>query len=479
MNDRDITVTLLHTNDIHSHFDAASRIAAYVADVRRSVGAERLLLLDCGDFLDRVSLETEGTQGFVNRELLEQIGYDAVLIGNNEGLTYTSEQLDALYDNFGIPVVCANMIRQLTGQPPSWMIPTWTTEKSGLRIGVIGLTAVFNDYYRLLGWEALEPISIAQARVDELRPNVDVLIVLSHLGLKFDERLAAQVDGIDVILGGHTHHLIEKPIEIDGTTICAAGKFGQYIGHLEITWHHGADKISVAGGCLPTDEFARSPDADRIVAEYCAEARERMNRPIADLSEPLALRPHEESPLATLLASAVRRATGTQIGLVNAGQLLEGLPAGIVTELMIHSLCPSPINPCAIKISGKQIVRALEESLMPEFYELEIRGFGFRGKVLGTLCVDGIEWLIDETQLPYHRVAQVIVDGEPLQADRIYDVGTLDMFTFGVGYVGLKEGTDVRYFLPEFIRDTLASALNDERLVLDCGRPRRRQVRRV
>ncbi|WP_027085448.1 bifunctional metallophosphatase/5'-nucleotidase [Cohnella panacarvi] len=479
MNGRDVTLTLIHTNDIHSHFDAASRIASYVEEVRRSVGEDNVLLLDCGDFLDRVSVETEGSGGAANVALLERFGYDAVLIGNNEGLSYTIEELDSLFADCTVPVVCANMIRENSGEPPSWMLPSWTTVKSGMRIGVIGLTAAFEVYYRLLGWEALEPISVARTYVSRIRPNVDVVIVLSHLGLKYDEQLAAQVEGIDLILGGHTHHLLASPLTIGNTTISAAGKFGQHVGRLELTLAEGGNRVRIAGECLPTDEMRRDAGVDRLIADYRAEANATLSRPVANLTDPLPLQPYEESPLATLLASSVRRVTGAEIGLVNAGQLLAGLPAGEVTELTLHELCPSPINPCAIKLSGRQLIYALEESLLPEYYELEFRGFGFRGKVLGTLCTDGLELLIDETKPAYNRIVEARIGGEPLQADRQYDVGTLDMFTFGVGYVGLKEGADVRYLLPNYIRHTLAAALNDESMIRDCFRPRRSYRQRL
>jgi len=473
MNGRDVTLTLIHTNDIHSHFDAASRIATYVDEVRRNVGEDNVLLLDCGDFLDRFSVETEGSGGAANVALLERFGYDAVLIGNNEGLSYTIEELDSLYADCAIPVVCANMIRLGSGEPPSWMTPTWTTVKSGMRIGIVGLTAAFEVYYRLLGWEALEPISVARSLVNTLRPNVDVVIVLSHLGLKYDKQLAEEVEGIDLILGGHTHHLLASPLTIGSATLSAAGKFGQYVGHLEIRLEAGDDRVRITGGCLPTDELQRDADIDRLIADYRGKALAAMNRPVARLTDPLPLHPYEESPFATLLASAVRRVTGTEIGLVNAGQLLGALPAGEVTELKLHELCPSPINPCAIKLSGRQLIHSLEESLLPEYYELEFRGFGFRGNVLGTLCTDGLELVIDETKPAYHRIVEARVEGEPLQSDRIYDVGTLDMFTFGVGYVGLKEGTEARYLLPDYIRHTLADALNDESMIRDSFRPRR------
>jgi 5'-nucleotidase len=135
-------------------------------------------------------------------------------------------------------------------------------------------------------------------------------------------------------------------------------------------------------------------------------------------------------------------------------------------------LCPSPINPCSMRLTGRELLRTMEESLDPEYYQLEIRGFGFRGHVLGTLCYDGLQAEVDLSQPAGSRITRVRINREPFEADREYIVGTLDMFTFGVGHVGLKEGRDVRYFLPEFIRDLLADALNDPAMIEQTTFPR-------
>jgi 5'-nucleotidase len=202
-----------------------------------------------------------------------------------------------------------------------------------------------------------------------------------------------------------------------------------------------------------------------------------MSRVAAVLDSPLDWAPDRESPIGVLLAAAVRKHTGAEIGLVNAGQLLSGLPAGAVTEETIHAICPSPINSCHMRLTGRELLRTMEESLLPEFYELEIRGFGFRGHLLGTLCYDGLDAVADLSLPPYRRITEVRVNGEPLRPDREYIVGTLDMFTFGVGHVGLKEGRNVQYFLPNFIRDLLSEALNDEVLLLQTQYPRMRLAR--
>lgn len=81
-------LTILHTNDIHSHFETMSPIAAGIAGLRAAAGEEAVLLVDIGDHMDRAAVETEGTMGQANIDILNLTGYDAVTIGNNEGLTF-------------------------------------------------------------------------------------------------------------------------------------------------------------------------------------------------------------------------------------------------------------------------------------------------------------------------------------------------------------------------------------------------------
>ncbi|MBB6733505.1 bifunctional metallophosphatase/5'-nucleotidase [Cohnella zeiphila] len=472
------TLTLLHTNDIHSHFEEAARIAWYFRQMRKETPADRLLAIECGDFLDRVRIETEGTHGMANRAMLEMLAYDAVTLGNNEGLTFTKEQLDALYEGAPFQVVCANLTDSASGERPCWMKPTTVIEKAGWRIGLIGLTAPFGDFYELLGWTAADPFEEAARLVPALRKEADVVIAISHLGLRSDQRLAEEIEGIDIILGAHTHHLLEVPLRIGRTTVCAAGKFGRHLGLLKLTRRDGGG-LSVEGGCLPTDGMAADGAFEVLVAESRERADKAMGGTIAVLEEALETALEIESPLGNLLASGVRHAAGAEIGLVNSGQLLGGLPAGPVTARDIHAICPSPINPCEMRLTGATLKRALEESLLPEFIGLEFQGFGFRGKALGTLCVDGVEWSFDESKPPLERTVDILVNGAPLEESREYRVGTLDMFTFGVGYLGLKEGVVERYLLPEFIRDVLAASLNDPARVADCRRMRRRTANRL
>jgi 5'-nucleotidase len=113
----------------------------------------------------------------------------------------------------------------------------------------------------------------------------------------------------------------------------------------------------------------------------------------------------------------------------------------------------------------------LEESLLLKFQEKAIHGFGFRGKLLGTLCTDGLEVEYDLEAEEYHRIKRIWVKGDLLRPDHTYLVGTIDMFTFGIGYLSLKEGKEIEFSLPEFLRDLLVKELeNPLALVTSRGR---------
>ncbi len=454
-------VLLLHTNDVHSRLEQAARIATYIESERLALGNDdRLLLLDVGDHMDRMRIETEGSDGIVNIRLMNDAGYDAVTLGNNEGLTCTDSMLERAYGQEArFSVLCANMVRTDTGSRPSWLQPDKIIVKGGLRFGIIGVTAAFADFYSNLGWEASDPIAAVAQRAALLRPNADVVVVLSHLGLQLDKRMAEEVGDIDLILGGHTHHLLEEPLVLNGTSICAAGKFGEYVGRVEIGWDETSAMPIVHAACVPMAAFPEQEEASSVIGSFRVAAMSRLSRIVAHLAVPLPLSTERESALANLLAAGIRRHTDAEIGLVNAGQLLAGLPAGAVTEAALHALCPSPINPCRMMLSGGSIRQALEESLLQEWIDKAIRGYGFRGLVLGTLAVDGLEIHYEPEAPAYRKLRSVVVNGNPLEDEREYVVGTIDMFTFGVGYESIKLGSDIRYYLPEFIRDVLASEL--------------------
>lgn len=448
-------ITIYHSNDIHSRLENCAKIATIINDGRDQYGEDAVIAVDIGDHMDRARMETEGTDGAIHRAILNATRYDVVTLGNNEGLTFTAEQLDAIYSGSNsFQVTCCN-IHDSKKQDPTWLLPHYIMEKNGIRIGFIAATANFQHFYAGMGWHTEEPLGAISDQVAQIAHQVDVVILLSHLGIKIDELIAEKCIGIDVILGAHTHHLLDPPVLIQNSLVCAAGKFGTYVGKVHIVLDSITGRLTARGECIPTAAYEEDANVMDIITSYGSKAKEALQRPITVLDKPLQANIDRESPLNNLLASGLRKWCGAEIGLVNSGQLLAGLPLGEVTAGEIHSICPSPINPCRLMIQGKDIKEALEQSLLETYIYLPIVGFGFRGEKLGNLAVDGLEIVVERTNPPMEKITSILVNGSPIDLDQYYRVGTIDMFTFRVGYKSLANYQDATYYLPEFIRHVI------------------------
>lgn len=132
--------------------------------------------------MDRSHPLTEATDGQINTTLLNQIGYDGVTIGNNEGIGNSHAQLEHLYDHANFPVLLANLYEQSTNTLAKFAQPyRIITTDQGTRIAVVGLTAPFFLTYRPNGWD---PVTISEEMpqlLAQIEGQYDVLVLLSHL----------------------------------------------------------------------------------------------------------------------------------------------------------------------------------------------------------------------------------------------------------------------------------------------------------
>lgn len=246
------SITILHTNDIHSHIEAESGNRGGVAglektvkQIRDSVGAENTLLLDCGDF-SQGSLYYNIFKGKFETDVMNILGYDAAIIGNHE-FDFGIENLAAIIKNAKFPFLCANY--DLTQTPCKDLVePYKIIEKGGHRIGLFGLSPnpaglVLKENYK--GVVFRSPIETAQNCANALQEaGCDMVICLSHLGWRTngeynDSILAMQTNGIDIILGGHSHNYFESPITYKNNkghdvVLNQTGKYGRHIGVINV-----------------------------------------------------------------------------------------------------------------------------------------------------------------------------------------------------------------------------------------------------
>src|SRR5699024_5495697 len=135
------SIYLYFTNDLHSDFEQWPRTAGYLKRMknRRQARTDTCYLVDVGDHMDRVHPISEAFMGKANVKLMNEIGYDVVTIGNNEGITISHEDLYELYDEAEFDVVVSNL-KHIEGNPPSWLLESKVMESSsGVRIGFLGL----------------------------------------------------------------------------------------------------------------------------------------------------------------------------------------------------------------------------------------------------------------------------------------------------------------------------------------------------
>lgn len=434
------TITIFHYNDLHSKFDQWPRFVTFLNEHR----SENTLVFDLGDHADRTNPATEVTHGQVNVRLLDRVSPTAVTIGNNEGITFPHEWLASLYEEATFPILLSN-VYESDGRRPDWALDTLIVEQEGVRIGLFGLTAPYEELYPELGWQVESP-TVATTRALAALEGCDVIIALSHLGFYADERLAESFPSIDVILGAHTHHVLDDGVVKNGVLIAQAGKYGRYIGevNLSLEGNHVVSKTACLHDLSEVDQDITT--LETLDKEY-GEAEKLLDVTIASTSG-YTSDWFGTSPLADVLASGLTTWCDAEVSIVPSGVILDGLPAGEVTLNKLHQICPHPINPCLLTIEGEFLERFLNDVHEETFTTMHVRGLGFRGTVLGRPALHGIERQDD----------QWIVKGEKIDSTRLYRVATVDMFTFGplLPYLATQSK---RYYMPELLRDVLRETI--------------------
>ncbi|CAH2714404.1 hypothetical protein BACCIP111895_01567 [Neobacillus rhizosphaerae] len=440
------TIHIYHTNDVHSHFENWPRIQQFLSqkNAMHQEEGEDVFLFDIGDFIDRWHPYTEATKGQGNITLLNECEFTAVTIGNNEGVNLPYENLNHLYDEAEFDVLVANLHKNKE-EYPSWIKPynIYHTKK-GTRIGVIGLTAPFVQLYELLGWNLTEPLSELKKWLNSLKDDADVIILLSHLGLHEDEQIAVEFPDIDVILGAHTHHILEEGKQIGNTLLGAAGKYGYFVGHITLSLDEQKAIKSKSAILYDVKELPLVPNEQEQIDAYLKKGKELLNQKVTSLIKQMPNDPFQETELSLFLCKALREWCSADCAMINAGLLLGPL-AGDVTDYDLLTICPHPINPCVVELTGKELFEILRESKDEGIHHKHIKGLGFRGTILGVFVYDRISF----------QGNTIFVDGSELNYEKTYTLALPDMFTFGHFFKEVLPYKQKKYFLPEFLRDIL------------------------
>lgn len=245
-------LTILHVNDTHSHIDPQRSVdykgrggvieqAAYIDSVRCADGKRNVLLVHAGDFSQGTSYFTE-LGGNIEIDVLNALRFDVVTLGNHE-FDNGIEELSRRLKNLEAEVVCANY--DFEGTALDGLVKPYTIiRRGGKKIGIIGLLTdimevVDADIARMLTYQ--EPSQVVNRLSGYLKEekDCDMVICLSHLGYGEDKELAASIRNVDIIVGGHSHTLLDDKQtvnDLDGEEVIIVQnwKWGLNVGHLSI-----------------------------------------------------------------------------------------------------------------------------------------------------------------------------------------------------------------------------------------------------
>ncbi|MDR0899523.1 MAG: metallophosphoesterase [Lactobacillaceae bacterium] len=427
-------ITIIHTNDLHSHVFRLPKIKRWIENRVTELLEQGhfVIVVDDGDFIDRSDDNTQATWGRDNTKFMDEMPYYFATIGNNEGLALPHERLNELYENRGFVVLLSN-IKDLKGQTPKWAVDDASiVSYQGTRIMLTGMTANYSTY-PLLGWMPLDPMAKIQ-EYNKRKDEYDLFIFLSHLGYPTDKAIADRNENIDVIIGSHTHHLLEVGEKRNHSLLTAAGRYGEYIGEITLTLENHKI-INKAARTIEVDRLA--DDASDIVwtNDWHNGGKAALSkRVIVDLPEPRNAYQQTQDFLTIL-----KEYLNTEISMVSTGMFLKTLENGPLTELDLLEDLPHSIDLMKVTLHGIDLKKFLKEVDSQSSYlrNTHINGSGFRGDKFGELVFDGL-------------------NRKNIKDNELYTIGTIDHYLFLPYFRTLENYGEVEFDYSLIMRELAA-----------------------
>ena len=435
--DKDTKImAVVHTNDTHGRLLADdyngimgfAKVGAVVADLREKLNGN-VVVLDAGDALHGLPVATI-SKGKAVVDVFNTIGYDGMTFGNHD-YNYGYQRGLELQKEMKFPVLVANVV-DAEGKPV--YTPSTIKEVDGVKIGIFGLTTPETAYKshpkNTEGLTIQDPVEVAKKMVAELEGKVDVIVALTHLGYQegdySSDKLAKAVDGIDLIVDGHSHTLLENGALVNDTMIVQANEHDKYLGVTYLTVAKDG-KVSIMPTLLSTEAVSSYTD-NKAVTDLLAEVVKTNAELTADVcgttdvelvGERSVVRTGE-SNLGNLLTTAMLEASGAEIAFTNGGGIRASIAPGEINKGDIIEVLPFGNQLVLINVTGENMVKALEFGVSK--YPEANGGFPH---------VAGITFKFDPEQPVGSRVFDVMVGGQPIDLAKTYKVATNDFLAAG------------------------------------------------
>lgn len=331
---RERTLVLLSTNDMHAKIQNFPRLAAAVENCRDT--AQLVVLVDAGDrWTGNAYVDMAATPGMPMIALMNRLGYDVATLGNHE-FDRGQAFLGRMIDSMAFEVVCANVTSDTCTFPQ--LPPYVVLDKDGIRIGFVGVVTNYEGPGHPAGnassFEGLEfpdPQAMAMKYAAELRPKVDLLVLVSHMGDDRDVELLGKETRFDVVIGGHTHVKVDSLV--NGTLLTQTGKYLKNVGVTAVRFRGG--KIEgIESRLVPLDGYAPDASYQAEVDRYYADPE--LNKPVGAFAGPA-----DKWGLANWMAASVADEADADVGFYHIGGVrLDSIPAGGVGAAKVYDLEP-------------------------------------------------------------------------------------------------------------------------------------------
>jgi len=417
-------LTIFYVNDLHAQYiplksgnSQTGGMEALYELVRRERN-DHTLMLDGGDYETGTLLSVlsvDGVRGGGVIRMMNLIGFRASVIGNHE-FDNGWQNLKRMQKLANFDILSANLFQEgRLFADKAYAIYT----VNGLKVGVIGLSMA--DLYSMTYPPNLDRIQtekvIPAARkiVRMIDPKTDLIILLTHQGFKMDSLLAVAVPQADVIVGGHSHTELRRPVRVNGAIIAEAGSRSQNLGRLDLEVRN--DRVeSFTGRLIPVRDvrIPKNSPMKALVKRYRDQIERQYGKVIGDLEIPWNVSKDQESNVGNFFADVMRTSTGAEFALINSGGIRRGMQKGPIREMDIREIFPFENRLVRFSCTGRELRKLVETNARASFKKSQ-----------GILQVSGLRYTVRWDGKGV-EILEATVNGKPVRNDGVYTCVTVD-----------------------------------------------------
>lgn len=426
-------LTLLQVNDTHSYLESHPELFwnGEQAEYRKAGGYARIrtlikkikseengkvMALDNGDTLHG-TYQAVKSKGKSMIPILNKMGFEGMTAHWEFG--YGPENFLEITEELNYPMLAINIYDEKSDE--LLFDPYLIKEYGNLKVGVIGIAATIVDkvmpdwfsegIYLTLGNEELPNY------IEELKEkDVDLIVVLSHLGFPQEIKLAEEVDGIDILLSGHTHNRVHKPAVFNDTIIIQSGCHGSFVGRLDLEVEN-KKVVDFKHQLLTVEEnIEKDEEVKSEVEKVMAPHRKKLGEILGYTDIPLHRNLVLESTMDNFLLDSLLDLTGADMAFSNGWRYGAPILPGPITRNDLWNIIP--VNPpvSTVKLSGKELWEMMELNLERTFASDPYKQMG--GYVKRSA---GINLYFKIENPAGERIQKLFVQGEEVEFDRMYD----------------------------------------------------------